>query len=323
MNKKLNIRKPGQKRILLGVAAGMVIICILALIPSFMTKKNLTNLILRSVPLLSLTIGQMMVLLTGCIDLSVGALMSVSTAIASEWMKIDLALGVGAAFLFALLLGAGNGLAVTKLKINPFLVTLGTSSIINGIALFIRPYPGGYIDQRFARFMLLSVNGFPLIPVLLFVFLAGIGIFLLKITLFGRHLYAVGGNFEASRLAGINADRIIITAYMLSGLFAAAGGLYMVARIGCGDPTVGKPFQMESITAAVLGGTALTGGKGSMTGTILGVILVVLLGNIFNLLNFNIYWQQVSRGCVLLVVVAVSHYNLKMKERMKLRKLMM
>ncbi|HCG63754.1 MAG TPA: hypothetical protein DEZ27_08160 [Sphaerochaeta sp.] len=299
----------------------VIVLAFLFSIPSFLTKKNITNLILRSVPLLSLTIGQMLVLLTSSIDLSVGALMSVSTAIASSLMQYSIALGIFGSIAFGVLLGIGNGLAVTKLKINPFLVTLGTSGIINGIALFIRPYPGGYIPPVYIQFVMFTVLDIPIVPITIFVVLALFGIFLLKTTLYGRHLYAVGGNYDASRLAGLKVDGIIITAYILSGVFAAIGGLYMIARIGCGDPTVGKTFQMESITAAVLGGTALTGGKGSMCGTIFGVVLVILLGNIFNLLNFNIYWQQVSRGGILLVVVAFSQYQLRFKEELKLKKL--
>lgn len=317
------IRQWATPRILLYFFLLVVVVWFLSSIPSFLTKKNITNLILRSVPLLSLTIGQMLVLLTSCIDLSVGALMSVSTAIASSLMRYSIALGIFGAIGFGMLLGLGNGLAVTKLKINPFLVTLGTSSIINGIALFIRPYPGGYISPDYIRFVTFSVNEIPIVPIAIFIILAIFGIFLLKTTLYGRHLYAVGGNYNAARLAGLQVDRIIVAAYILSGVFAAFGGLYMVARIGCGDPTVGRPFQMESITAAVLGGTALTGGKGSIFGTISGVILVILLGNIFNLLNFNIYWQQVSRGLILLTVVAVSQYQMRIKEELKLKKLIL
>ncbi|MCK9482232.1 MAG: ABC transporter permease [Bacteroidia bacterium] len=321
MIKKIDKKEILNKKVIAITVVALVSMFLLSRIPSFLKPQNLSNLILRGVPLLALAIGQMLVLLTGSIDLSVGALLSVSTAIASVTMQHSVGLGILASCGFAIVLGLGNGLAVTKLKINPFLVTLGTTAIINGIALYIRPYPGGIIPLYYSEFILLKVGVIPVVPIILFLIIAILGIFLLRKTLYGRHLYAVGGNSEAARLAGLNVDRIIIIAYMLSGLFAAIGGLYMSARIGCGDPTVGKPFQMESITAAVLGGTALTGGKGKMRGTILGVILVILLGNIFNLLNFNIYWQQVSRGIILLIVVAISSYEVSLKDTKKLKRL--
>ncbi len=303
----------------LGISALIIIIFIL--IPGFRTSGNISNLICRSVPLLSVSIGQTLVLLTAGIDLSVSSVLSLSTAIASTFMQYSIGLGALISVSAGLSAGLVNGLAVTKLKVNPFLVTLSTNIIIGGISLYIRPYPGGIIPIEFVNFITYKIGPIPSTAVILFAVITILSIVILRKTVFGRHLYAIGGNFEAARLAGINADRIMISAYILSGFFASLSGLYMAARMSCGDPSVGNPFQMESITAAVLGGTALTGGKGGAAGTVLGVILVVMLGNIFNLLNFNIFWQQVIRGIILLLVVGYSELKMQKNEELKLTKM--
>ncbi len=321
MDKLLKRSGGGRSQLGLYIGITFVIIIIFFLVPGFRGAENISNLILRAVPLLAVAIGQTMVLLTAGIDLSVSSMLSLSTALASTFMQYSIGFGAGLAVAAGILAGLVNGLAVTKLRINPFLVTLSTNIIIGGIALYIRPYPGGIIPMEWVNFITYKVGPVPSTAILLFILIVAASIILLKKTVFGRHLYAVGGNFDAARLAGINADRILITAYILSGICSAVGGLYMTARMSCGDPKVGVPFQMESITAAVLGGTALTGGKGGTVGTVLGVILVVMLGNIFNLLNFNIYWQQVIRGIILLLVVGYSEYNLVVKEELKLKKM--
>ncbi len=320
---KLLKRKSGNSKSQLQTYIGITVLIILIffLVPGFRGAENISNLICRSVPLLSVAIGQTLVLLTAGIDLSVSSMLALSTALASTFMQYGIGFGAGIAVIAGLLAGLVNGLAVTKLKINPFLVTLSTNIIIGGICLFIRPYPGGYIPIEWVNFITFKVGPVPSTAIIIFMLIVGVSIILLKKTVFGRHLYAVGGNFDAARLAGINADRVMITAYILSGFFSALGGLYMAARMSCGDPNVGNPFQMESITAAVIGGTALTGGKGGTVGTVLGVILVVMLGNIFNLLNFNIYWQQIIRGIILLIVVGYSEYRLTVKEELKLKKM--
>ena len=299
----------------------IIIVVIFIFVPGFRSAGNISNLILRSVPLLAVSIGQTLVLLSAGIDLSVSSVLAMSTALASTFMQYNIGLGAGIAVIAGMAAGTINGLAVTKLKINPFLVTLSTNIILGGVSLYIRPYPGGVIPIEFVNFISYRIGVVPSSAVILFVIITFFSISILKKTVFGRHLYAVGGNFEAARLAGINADRVVITAYMASGLFASLGGLYMAGRMSCGDPNVGGPFQMESITAAVLGGTALTGGKGGVAGTVFGVILVVMLGNIFNLLNFNIYWQQVIRGLILLLVVGYSRLRLLKREELKLKKM--
>jgi ribose/xylose/arabinose/galactoside ABC-type transport system permease subunit len=292
------------------VVIGLIIL-LMMVNPQFRSPRNLSNILLRALPLLAVSLGQTMVLLGAGIDLSVGAIIALSTTVASVSLEWNLLAGIILVFASGMFVGLINGLGVTFLRINPFLMTLGTTIITAGVALYIRPYPGGMIPMPYVNFVLARIGVFPLTPFLLFVFLILCGVIILRKSRFGRHLYAVGGNRDAARLAGIPTNRVLIGTYVFSGFFSVFAGLYMTARICCGDPGVGASYQMDSIAAAVLGGTALTGGRGSMGGTVMGVIILAMLGNIFNLLNFNIYWQNILRGLILIVVVASSQMRVR------------
>lgn len=293
------------------VSVLLVIIILLIALPQFRTARNLSNILLRIVPLLAVSTGQTIVLLGAGIDLSVGAVLAFSTTIASVSLSANIVGGIFLVLLCGMGVGLVNGLGVTKLRINPFIMTIGTTIIVGGISLYIRPYPGGEIPSEYVNFVLAKTGVIPVTPSILGIAIFLIGVIGLRKHQFGRHLYAVGGNLEAARLAGIQTNAILIGSYIASGFFAALAGLYMTARIACGDPAVGAPYQMDSIAAAVLGGTALTGGRGGMAGTLVGVILLAMLGNIFNLLNINIYWQNVIRGLILIGVVASSQFRIR------------
>jgi ribose/xylose/arabinose/galactoside ABC-type transport system permease subunit len=278
-----------------------VILVLFLFLPQFRTPLNLSNLLLRSIPLLAVAAGQTFVLIGAGIDLSVGSVISLSTCVASVTMEHNLILGIILTLASGMAVGLANGIGVTKLRINPFLMTLGTTIIVSGISLLIRPYPGGTIPQVFIDFMLGSVGGVPVICI--------------RKSRYGRHLYATGGNLDAAKLAGVRINAVLIASYIISGFAAAFAGLYMTARITSGDPQTGSPFQMQSIAAAVLGGTALTGGRGGIFGTVIGVVILVMLGNVFNLLDINLYWQQVLRGLILILVVGFSQFRALTRSR--------
>ena len=286
-----------------------VILVLFLFLPQFRTPLNLSNLLLRSIPLLAVAAGQTFVLIGAGIDLSVGSVISLSTCVASVTMEHNLILGIILTLASGMAVGAVNGIGVTKLRINPFLMTLGTTIIVSGVSLLIRPYPGGTIPQVFMDFMLGSVGGVPVASFAFFAFIAGAGLVVLRKSRYGRHLFATGGNIDAATLAGIRTDAVLIASYVISGFGAAFAGLYTTARITSGDPATGAPFQMQSITAAVLGGTALTGGRGGIVGTVIGVVILLMLGNVFNLLDINLYWQQVLRGLILVFVVGISQFR--------------
>lgn len=301
----------------IGLYFGLIIV-ILALflfLPPFRTPLNLFNLLLRSIPLLGVAAGQTFVLIGAGIDLSVGSVISLATCVASVTMEYNLILGIVLTLVSGMAVGLVNGIGITKLRINPFLMTLGTTIIVSGVSLYLRPYPGGTIPQAFVDFMLGTVGGVPVICFVFFVVIAGVGIVVLRKSRFGRHLYATGGNLDAAKLAGIRTDSVLIASYIISGFAAAFAGLYTAARITSGDPQTGSPYQMQSITAAVLGGTALTGGRGGIFGTVIGVVILVMLGNVFNLLDINLYWQQVLRGLILILVVGFSQFRALTRSR--------
>jgi ribose transport system permease protein len=309
------LRLKAQPIIVLYAVVFMFILLLMILLPQFRSPQNLSNILLRALPLLAVAFGQTIVLLGAGIDLSVGAVIALSTTLASVSLDTNMLGGILLVFAGGMFVGLFNGLGVTYLRINPFLMTLGTTIITGGIALYVRPYPGGIIPMSYVNFVLARIGLFPLTPFLLFILLIAIGIIILRKSRFGRHLYAVGGNKDAARLAGINTNRVLIGTYVLSGFFAAFAGLYMTARICCGDPGVGAGYQMDSIAAAVMGGTTLTGGRGTMGGTVMGVIMLAMLGNIFNLLNFNIYWQNILRGLILIAVVASAQVRLSREKK--------
>ncbi len=302
----------------MGLYVGLfvAILALFVVLPEFRSPLNLANLLLRCIPLLAVSAGQTFVLITSGIDLSVGAVLSLATAVASVTMERSLPLGIILTLVAGMIVGLFNGLGVTKMRVNPFLMTLGTSIIVGGVSLVLRPYPGGVIPSSFPDFVLGTIGGgLPLVSLVVFVLIVGVGVLVLRKSRYGRHLFATGGNLDAAKLAGIPTDKVLIISYIISGFAAALAGLYTVARITCGDPQVGGPFQMQSITAAVLGGTVLTGGRGGMIGTAIGVIILVMLGNVFNLLNIDIYWQMVIRGLILVFVVGFSQFRVLRRSR--------
>jgi ribose/xylose/arabinose/galactoside ABC-type transport system permease subunit len=213
--------------------------------------------------------------------------------------------------LIGLLVGAANGLGVTWLRVSPFMMTLGTMSISQGIALQLRPQPGGLIPGEFAWLASGNVAGIP-IPVIFFALVAAVGFIVLTSTRFGKHVYAVGGNEETTRLSGLPTDRIKFGVYAVSGFCAALGGIFLSSRIRSGDALIGTSFGLDSITAVVLGGTSLFGGRGSLLGTIAGVFIIASLSNIMNLVGVSTYFQYIFKGAIL--ILAVSFYYLQRKK---------
>lgn len=304
---RARLQRVARSRLFAYVAAlATVGVVLLVALPAFYSPQNLANLVRRSIPLLCVSMGQMAVILIAGIDLSVGAVMSISTAVASSVMVHSIGGAVFVVLVVGALVGVGNGLGTTKAKINPFVMTLGVMSVVEGMALYVRPRPGGYIPRGFVDVVLARWGSIPVAPLIILLLLVGAGYVLLNKTTFGRRLYAIGGNEEAARLAGVSVDLHKVLAYVVCGVFSALGGLYMTARIACGDPTVGAPYLLDSIGAVVIGGTALTGGQGTLGGLLMGVLIFASLGNLFNLLGVDMYWQYVFRGLILVTVVAVS-----------------
>ena len=269
--------------------------------PVFLSTFNIGNLIVQITPLLLVAIGQTYAVGSGGLDLSVGAVVSlvaVVTAVLFAPLGIAGALVVG--LLAALAVGAINGLFVSK-GIEPFLVTLATLSIAQGVALFINPVPGGTVPAAYHAIAGYKGNVPVILPALVLVCL--LAAWSIRRTRVGANIVAVGGNREVAHLCGIPVARTYVVTYLVSAAFAALAGFFMVARTSTGDPTIGARFSINSLAAVVLGGTVLGGGRVTMPGTFLGTVALGLLSNVLNLLQVPASYQAPVKG--LLVIGAV------------------
>ena len=272
---------------------------------------NLQNLGDRMAPLAVLALAQTLAILVGGIDLSVGAMVSVATVILSFtgkdptlglWPAIALVLVIG------LVLGAANGLGIVALHLDPLIMTLASSAVLQGVALFLRPQPGGLIDLPFARALGERPLGIPVGFILTLVIFAAVWVFL-SYTRAGRAMYAVGGNLEAARQSGIGVNRTRILAYTLTGLLAAIAGILLAARIYGGNPVVGNSMTLDSIAAAIVGGTPFPGGSGGPVGTFGGAALLGIIGNVLNMVEASPYYQYIVKGLILAGALVFFYYR--------------
>ncbi|HET6547600.1 MAG TPA: ABC transporter permease [Solirubrobacter sp.] len=276
---------------------------------TFLTVPNVVNMLQRSVALGIVAAGQTVVILLGSLDLSVAWLISLSALLAATTMDGQEA-NVLPAILAVLALGVGvglaNGLIITKLRVNAFIATLGMALIIQGIIQYNWNGPAGSVPQSFED---LGYTRFGVIPLSFFLLAAVVVVvwFLLRSTRFGYRVYAVGGSEDVSKLSGLRTHRTIIAAHIVCSLAAVITGLFLASRLGAGTPTVGPDggYDLESIAAVVLGGTALMGGRGGVIGTIGGVFILAVLDNTFNQLELNAFLKDVVRGVILIAAVAV------------------
>lgn len=280
--------------------------------PVFLTRINIENLLFSSTIIAVMAIGQAFVILVAGIDLSVGAVLALSSVL-SVALVMQADLPVWLAALLALSIGAGigfvNGLNATILKIPALIATLAMMSVVRGCAYLISdgrniaPVPDIYVEIQSSR-----IFGLPVI--ILFTLAVGIlAHFVLTKTRYGREVYATGGNAVAARLAGIAVNRVIITAYVICGLCAALAGLMITARLEAGAATAGFGYELTVISAVVIGGVSLFGGEGKIVGVLLGVILLGLVQNAVNLLNVPPNYDYVVSGAVIAAAAALDVYR--------------
>lgn len=275
----------------------------------FFTVPNVRDMLIRSVALGLVSAGQTLVIIGGSLDLSVANLISLSTLSAAVIMGGDPAMipvGIGAVLLIGIVFGIVNGLIITKLRVNPLIATLGTALILRGILDANFEGVSGEIPQAFERLGYGNIGPIP-VSILLLAVVVFLVSFLLRSTSFGYRLYAVGGDAETARLSGVRTDRVIIIAHALCSLAAVITGLFIASRLGTGDPYVGSEggYDLESIAAVVVGGTALAGGRGGVAGTIGGVLLLAVLDNLFNEFQVNAFLKEAARGVIIIAAVAV------------------
>jgi ribose/xylose/arabinose/galactoside ABC-type transport system permease subunit len=301
----------------IGLAFLLEIILFSILSPYFLTAENLLNVSLQTSITGIIAVGMTFVILTAGIDLSVGSLVALAGVITTGFLKFDLPpgllylLALAAGMFFGTLSGYMAGIFVTKFRITPFIVTLALMTIWRGLAFAVtegRPIwdlPEGFAILARGRFLEIPI------PTLLMLAVYAAAHIVLTQTRFGRYVYAVGGNIEAARLAGIPTERVLISVYMISGLLSGSSGILLASRMNSGQPNSGLMYELDVIAAVVVGGTSLFGGRGTVIGTLIGSFLIGVLRNGLNLMNVESYVQQVVVGVVILLAVMMDRWRLE------------
>ena len=329
MNSSTDLEQPPMKRsitaswinesnvsvlYLLGIIAAFIVIMTI-LDKNFLTVGNIFNVLNQQSTLGIVTLGVAIALMAGCIDLTVGNVLASAAAVAALSLQAGMNDGwvIVLTCLAGLLAGTINGVIVVKSRIDTFIATLGLMSVYQGIALIIPDGNNVYLQGRFDWFGTYRVGGIVPLPVIYFAVISTVVYLVMRYTQFGRKLYAIGSNPDAAFLAGINLDFNKIVAYAISGLLAAFTSLIVISRIGQSQPAMGVSYPLETIAAAVIGGVALSGGKGSVPGVVLGVILLGLIRNSLNILRVPSFYQYVMLGSVIIIAVTSSNLGFTRK----------
>lgn len=293
-----------------GILPILLVICIIfsLVTPNFLSLGNLINVIRQASINIVLATGLTYVILTGGIDLSVGSILGVTAVVAVlvslvpvlSWFAIPVALLVG------LGLGLLNGVLVAYLGLPPFIVTLGSYTALRGMAYLVAS--GTTVINRNLNFAWIGNNYLGPIPWLVIIAFLAVAIswFVLRRTVLGRHIYAVGGNPRAARLTGIKVSRVLLFVYGVSGLLAGLGGIMSASRLYSATGMLGQGYELDAIAAVILGGTSFTGGIGTIWGTLLGALIIALLNNGLTLMNISFFWQLVVKGLVIIIAVTID-----------------
>lgn len=294
----------------------LVLVIVMSILsPSFLTGRNLANVVKQISINGILAVGMTIVIITGGIDLSVGSTVALSSIVAAMFAVADskypLAVAMILSVLTGVLVGLFNGVGVAYAKFPPFIITLSSMTIVRGISLLVT---NGIPIFGLSKSMINLANGtFLGIPNLIYYLLAVfiVGVFILNHTVFGRHLYAVGGNEISANSSGIHVNFVKLAAYSISGFCAGLAGLLTVSRITSGNPTTGEGYEMNAIAAAVIGGVSMSGGKGGLVGTIIGALLIGVVQNGLDILGISAYYQKVIQGLIIMVAVFIDIRNSK------------
>lgn len=305
METKKVINKIQDLGALIALIALIIVISIIS--PQFRTLDNFMSLVRQSSINGFIAFGMTCVILTGGIDLSVGSTLALSTAFCAYFIKSGMP--VGLAMILALLIGVGcgliSGLLVTKGRLQPFIATLITMTVFRGVTMiFMDGKPiSGLGDSFLLKFVGKgNLFGIPF-PVILFVLVFLVFLFILQKTVFGRRIYATGSNATSAKLSGVNINKTKLITYAISGGMAALSGLILLSRLASAQPTLGDGYELDAIASVALGGTSMNGGRGRIWGTFVGVLIIAVLNNGLNILGVSSYYQSVVKGIVILIAV--------------------
>ena len=302
------------------VIALLVLCIVLALrTDSFLTAENGLNVLRQTAVNICIATGMTLVVLTAGIDLSVGSVLALCGAITAGLLKYgiklhsaDLFIGftilgvVVAGILVGAALGFFNGFVITKFKVSPFVATLAMLTIARGLALlYTQAQPISNLGPDFAIIGTGWLLGIP-VPVWIAAAIVLLAVFITQNTKLGRYIYAIGGNETAAKFSGINITKVKITVYAIAGALAAIGGIIVTSRLDSAQPDAGTSYELDAIAAVVIGGTSLSGGKGTVWGTVIGALMIGVLNNGLVLLGVSPFWQQVVKGVVILLAVIID-----------------
>ncbi len=306
-----------RSRARLGIFAVFVALLLVlsATTSGFATEANFTNVLQQNSIIGIVACGMLMMIVLGGFDLSVGAVGAMSSVVAAALIPdIGVVPAVAAALGLGAVVGILNGVCIARIGINPFVATLATQVLVTGL-LFVateaKPVYG--VPESFTEIGIGKVGPIPIATLIL----AGVALAtfaLLRLTRFGHYVYAVGGNREASRLAGIRVERITTATYALGALLAAVAGIVMLGQTGIGQPASAETWPLTAIGAVVVGGVPLSGGSGGVAAALLGTFLLGVIANALNLLDVSPYWQPAVSGLVILVAVGIDSYQRKRRE---------
>ena len=292
---------------LIGIILAFVVLIVIGSIlsPVLLTHQNILNVLRQASIIGVMSIGMTFVIISGGIDLSVAANMTLASVIAASFLNSHGNFAaIGVALLVGLIVGLINGLVINKFNV-PFIVTLGMMSVCHGLAL---TYTDARIIVAYSSFFNFLGRGFigPLpVPVVIFLAVFILALIFEKRTVWSRYIYALGGNEEAARLSAIKTSYYKVLVYCLTGLLCGVAGIIMLARLGSGDPTVGKGLELDAIAAVVIGGTSLFGGVGTVIGTLIGVLIMQTMNNLLNLLNVSSYAQHMVKGLIIVGAIMI------------------
>jgi ribose/xylose/arabinose/galactoside ABC-type transport system permease subunit len=294
------------------VALGVLLFYGLFFVNNFSTETNLTSILLQYSIIGCLALGQLIVILTGGIDLSQGSQVALATVVCAVVMsRFGVAAGIIIALLIPTLIGFTSGLLVSRLKMPAFIVTLGMLGVSRGLAMRIaNARPVSITIAGFSQFGFATLLRIP-VATIIFGMAAVLVYYLLKKRRLGRYLYAVGSSEESTRLSGVSITKVKLFAYTASGFLTAVGGVLLAARLGSGSPIGGSGYELESIAAVVVGGGSLFGGIGSVSGTVSGVFIFGVINSILNLTGIPPFWQGTMKGLIILAAVALSQMKQK------------
>lgn len=297
------------------VIALIILMAVITIINSnFLTANNLLNLLLQVTSNALIAFGMTFVILTGGIDLSVGSILALSSALTAGLLGsgLPVTLAILISLILGCILGMINGLLISYGKLAPFIVTLATMTIFRGATLVYtngNPITKGLSDTFLFQFLGQGyIVGIPFPVIIMFIVFIVLYVLLHK-TAFGKSVYAIGGNEKAAYISGVKLNKVKIIIYSISGIMASISGLIITSRLSSAQPTAGASYEMDAIAAVVLGGTSLSGGKGRILGTLIGALIIGVLNNGLNIIGVSAFWQQVVKGVVILIAVLIDRFK--------------